>query len=409
MSALYWLRNDLRLHDNTILNAFSKEQEGALIFVESRSFKRAQSKRQDFLNSELAHLAFDLEKYGQKIYRSKEPLLFTLEKIHAQTPLKTIYFSNECAVEEKEDEKLLIHFCHHHQIKIINDYQQTLIHLEDLPFPQIKDLPFIFTDFRKKVEAKLIIRNELSAPSSLPNNLNLNALFSTIEPSEKKETGSKRIEDYFFITQKVREYKLTRNGLIEYDDSTKFSKWLNSGSLSPRTIYHQLKNHEIEYGANESTYWVLFELLWRDYFKFLSLKYQNKLFTKEGITNQNKTTEPFSAETFKKWKNGETGDDFIDAFMRELNQTGFMSNRGRQNVASYLIHDLKINWLHGAKYFEKMLIDYDPDINYGNWLYLSGNGTDPRSRKFNTKKQAEDYDPDKKFRNLWLPQNQDNK
>jgi len=88
--------------------------------------------------------------------------------------------------------------------------------------------------------------------------------------------------------------------------------------------------------------------------------------------------------------------------MRELNQTGFMSNRGRQNVASYLIHDLKINWLHGAKYFEKMLIDYDPDINYGNWLYLSGNGTDPRSRKFNIEKQAQDYDPDKNFRNLWL-------
>lgn len=402
MSAVYWLRNDLRLKDNVILEAFAKESTGAFLFIESRSLKRAEEKRLSFIDSELAHLAFELKSFGQKIYRSKDPLIFTLEKIHAHSPIKTVYFSNEYAVEEKEDEKLLINFCQYHKIKIIHDYQQTLIHLHDLPFSKIEDLPFIFTDFRKKIEDKLIIRSEIPTPIALPKNLNLTTLFPSIIPEEKKETGLKRLEYYFFTSHKVKTYKETRNGLINYDDSTKFSKWLNTGSLGPRSIYHQLKIYELNFGSNESTYWVLFELLWRDYFKFLSLKYQNKLFIKEGISNKNKAISPFNADAFKKWKNGETGNDFIDAFMRELNQTGFMSNRGRQNVASYLIHDLKINWLHGAKYFEKMLIDYDPDINYGNWLYLSGNGTDPRSRKFNIEKQAQDYDSDKNFRNLWL-------
>ena len=87
--------------------------------------------------------------------------------------------------------------------------------------------------------------------------------------------------------------------------------------------------------------------------------------------------------------------------MNELNSTGWMSNRGRQNVASYLIHDLGLNWTWGASYFEKKLIDYDPDVNWGNWLYLSGRGSDPRARKFNTQKQAMTYDPNGEYQKRW--------
>ena len=87
--------------------------------------------------------------------------------------------------------------------------------------------------------------------------------------------------------------------------------------------------------------------------------------------------------------------------MNELNSTGWMSNRGRQNVASYLIHDLNLPWVWGAGYFEAKLIDYDVSSNWGNWLYLSGQGTDPRSRKFNVEKQAQDYDPNAEYRKKW--------
>jgi deoxyribodipyrimidine photo-lyase len=100
---------------------------------------------------------------------------------------------------------------------------------------------------------------------------------------------------------------------------------------------------------------------------------------------------------------GHTGDDLVDANMQELNATGWMSNRGRQNVASYLVHDLGIDWRWGAAYLESQLIDYDPASNYGNWMYIAGSGHDPRPfRKFNTKGQAERYDADKTYRNLWL-------
>jgi len=89
--------------------------------------------------------------------------------------------------------------------------------------------------------------------------------------------------------------------------------------------------------------------------------------------------------------------------MKELNLTGFMSNRGRQNVASYLCNDLQIDWRYGAAYFEEQLIDYDVCSNWGNWAYIAGVGNDPRGhRVFNVQKQANDYDRDFTFRKLWL-------
>ncbi|WP_317047746.1 FAD-binding domain-containing protein, partial [Chryseobacterium sp. HMWF001] len=106
----------------------------------------------------------------------------------------------------------------------------------------------------------------------------------------------------------------------------------------------------------------------------------------------------------QKWKDGETDSDFVNANMLELKNTGWMSNRGRQNVASYFCKILKQDWRIGAAYFEEMLIDYDVHSNYGNWMYLAGVGNDNRDRTFNPEKQAEMYDSNQKFRRLWLKQ-----
>jgi len=107
----------------------------------------------------------------------------------------------------------------------------------------------------------------------------------------------------------------------------------------------------------------------------------------------------------KIWIEGRTGIPFIDANMRELAATGFMSNRGRQIVASFLINDLKISWQMGAEYFESVLIDYDPCSNYGNWNYIAGVGSDPReNRYFNIMSQARKYDPEGDYVRLWIPE-----
>jgi deoxyribodipyrimidine photo-lyase len=212
-----------------------------------------------------------------------------------------------------------------------------------------------------------------------------------------------RLKHYFFETKSISKYKETRNGMIGADYSSKFSAWLALGSLSPREIYFELKKYEAQFGSNDSTYWLVFELLWRDYFRFMMKKHHFKFFQQNGIQNKGITINKHNILALQSWIDGQTGVDFVDANMLELKLTGFMSNRGRQNVASYLCNDLKLDWRYGAAYFEQQLIDYDVCSNWGNWAYLAGVGNDPRgNRYFNIEKQAKDYDKDKEYRKLWL-------
>ena len=215
--------------------------------------------------------------------------------------------------------------------------------------------------------------------------------------------GLKRLHNYFFETKKLGFYKKTRNGLIGTDYSSKFSPWLANGSLSARTIYWNVKKFEEDEIKNQSTYWLIFELIWRDYFKYISLKHGNNIFKIGGILNKNYAWSS-NRKIIQNWINGETKDDFVNANMIELKRTGWMSNRGRQNVASYFAKELTLDWRIGAAYFESILLDYDVHSNFGNWMYVSGVGNDPRDRKFNTQLQAERYDPAHLFRNRWLQQ-----
>jgi deoxyribodipyrimidine photo-lyase len=141
-------------------------------------------------------------------------------------------------------------------------------------------------------------------------------------------------------------------------------------------------------------------LLWRDYFRLLHLKYGRLLYRASGLKG---SSEPgHNSQEFARWCRGETGEPLIDAGMRELAATGFLSNRMRQIVASYLIFDLKGDWRAGAAWFEAQLVDYDVYSNQGNWLYIAGYGTDPRGgRRFNTAKQADEHDADGAYRALW--------
>jgi deoxyribodipyrimidine photo-lyase len=108
-------------------------------------------------------------------------------------------------------------------------------------------------------------------------------------------------------------------------------------------------------------------------------------------------------EAYWRWCEGTTGERIVDAGMRELAATGWISNRMRQIVASYLVHDLACDWRAGAAWFESQLIDHDVYSNQGNWLYVSGRGTDPRQgRRFNPQKQSQEHDPDGRYQARWL-------
>lgn len=280
----------------------------------------------------------------------------------------------------------------------------TLYPRDEIPFER---MPFLFTEFRKKVEmesepARLIERAFQHATSSVAFPVDVKPMEiderSAFPFQGGEQAGRKRLAHY--VNGPVRTYKETRNG-FGVDDSSKLSAYLANGSLSPRRVLHELEQHEASHGANESTYWLYFELLWREFFQWVALEQGKRLFRAQGIRSKEKSWR-VEEDVITRWQRGETGVDFVDSFMRELNATGWMSNRGRQIVASYFAKELGQDWRYGAAYFESRLIDYDVASNYGNWAYQAGVGNDSRDRRFNIARQQETYDPNGAFRNTWL-------
>jgi deoxyribodipyrimidine photo-lyase len=424
---IVWFKTDLRLHDNeTLVKAIEQSDEILPVYCFDEAhynttefgFKKIGNFRTQFLLEALQDLDNSLRAIGSGLIIVRGKPHEELDKLVQKYNVKKIFAKKEVAHEEKLTQELVEKQIWKHNCALETFSTSTLYHALDLPF-SIKDIPNVFTVFRKQVEKESSIRNIFEKPLKiqsptiepiqLPRIEQLGLQNSTTDKRAAivlrggETEGIKRIQHYFFETKAIANYKETRNGMIGSDYSTKFSAWLAMGCLSPREIYYELKKYENQFGANESTYWLEFELLWRDYFRFMMKKYHHKFFLQHGIQTKTEKLNNHNQELLQTWIDGETGIDFIDANMIELKLTGFMSNRGRQNVASYLCNDLKLDWRYGAAYFEQQLIDYDVCSNWGNWAYLAGVGNDPRgNRYFNIEKQANDYDKDKLFRKLWL-------
>jgi deoxyribodipyrimidine photo-lyase len=428
-TSIVWFKTDLRLQDNeTLAKAISQSDTIIPVYCFDEShftttafgFKKTGGFRAQFLLESLIDLDSNLRAIGSGLLVVKGNPEIEIPKLVQHYKANKVFAKREVAFEEKQTEELVQEALFKERCELQTFSTSTLYHAEDLPF-SIKDIPDIFTNFRKKTEKDAVIRKAFDKPKQINSpeipKLDLPTLkaFDLTSVSIDKraaihfkggETEAvKRLNHYFFESKCISNYKETRNQLVGADYSSKFSAWLAMGCISPRFIYQELQKYETQYGANESTYWLVFELLWRDYFRFMMKKYKIKFFQQAGIQNKAITITTHNRKQLQNWINGKTGVDFVDANMIELKRTGFMSNRGRQNVASYLCNDLKLDWRYGASYFEQQLIDYDVCSNWGNWAYLAGVGNDPRgNRYFDIEKQATDYDKSKVYRNLWLKQ-----
>ena len=424
---IIWFKTNLRLADNEALYAAC--QSNALVipaycfdhshFTKTTfETKKTGNFRAAFLIESLSNLDENLRKLNSGLVILKGKPEEELLKIAETYKATKIYAQQEIAHEEQATEKRVKAALQKLNCELETFESNCLYTENQLPFKR-NELPDVFTHFRKLVEKLTKVQSPLPQPIKINSPQIEQTVFPTladlnltkIEPDNRAALAFKggetealtRLNHYFEETKCISTYKETRNGLVGANYSSKFSTWLALGCISPKTIYQQLKIYENTFGANESTYWLFFELLWRTYFRLVMKKYGHQLFLKKGIKASKTTSALPNYQLLEKWKNGNTGVDFIDANMLELKLTGFMSNRGRQNVASYFINDLKQDWRYGAAYFEEQLIDYDVSSNWGNWAYLAGVGNDPRSnRYFNIEKQANDYDKDKQYRNLWL-------
>lgn len=430
---LLWFRSDLRLHDNeALVDASNQEAHIYPIYVfDSRvfmgltkyGFRKTDVFRAQFIIESVKNLRDNLRQRGSDLIirvGHPEEIIFDMAK-----ELKTswVFCNRERTHEELNVQDTLEKNLWSIGQEVRYSRGKMLYYTADLPFP-VTHTPDVFTNFRKEVEKIVQVRTPLRTPEQVltPKNdeIDFGALpelsdfgFDESDIVKAKNCllkggeseGLNRLHQYFWESDSVGRYKETRNGLLGLNYSSKFSSYLSHGCLSPKSIYCDLVKYEKERKKNSSTYHMFFELLWRDFFRLMGKKHGNAIFLKGGIKQEERSDLKDDMSLFKIWADARTGIPFIDAAMRELNTTGFMSNRARQNVASFLVNDLHVNWQIGAEYFESKLIDYDPCSNWGNWNYISGIGCDPReNRHFNIILQAKRYDPNGEFIKYWLPE-----
>ncbi|CAD6587405.1 MAG: hypothetical protein ASARMPREDX12_002833 [Alectoria sarmentosa] len=495
---VYLLRRDLRLNDNPILHEVSKtfqqsqhpythflpiyifaaqqiEISGFLSsdsdrspFPEARShvagFWRCGPHRAKFLAESVWDLKRSLHNTGSDLEirvglagQVIQELLIAFKKNSAE--VVAVWMTDEEGVEEKREVRDVKEAAERAgtEFKLWND-EKYYVDDRDVPFRNPRDLPDVFTSYRKQVEPlRGVPRRPLPSPTKLPPlppsipsqphpfkipmtvedtiaklhkpldaNLGLSnpPLWPTdaasAHPFHGGETAGQDRIRHLVTTGSVATYKDSRNGLTGLDFSTKLSSWLALGCVSARQVHEYLLNfedgktdlgrrvHGYGKGENKGTAAVRFELLWRDYFRLATRKFGPRLFRIGGFKNDTSSSWKYlkDKETQRRvtrFLEGTTGTGLVDASMKELFLTGWTSNRSRQNVASFLAKHLGIDWRVGAEWYESLLVDYDLSSNWGNWEYLAGVGNDPReARVFNPVKQAFDYDPQGDYVKHWV-------
>ncbi len=442
-TVLFWFRRDLRLHDQLAMAAALNSGATHLVPVLCQpnthemsrwGFTRKSSHRHKFETTAVRDLASQLGRLGNSLRQCQGSPAKVLPAL-ATALGATAIFCEEIAAPYEQAEVAMLRAA---GLNVQTVWQSSLLRPSDLPWPAAS-LPSVFTTFRRAVE-----QANITAPMALPAPLTIlpppQALSAAVWQGlldsadalnlaeEQTALSGVKEEDpvsdwrssfpyrspacdggeaaalahlqWYLDRQLPHTYDATRNGLTGFEYSSKFSPWLATGALSARHVMAQLRGFEQAHGANKGTYWLWYELLWRDYFRLLHLQHGVALYRARGLSSQPPPTHVPSA--FARWCQGDTGEPLVDAAMRELRSTGYLSNRLRQVAASYLIYDLQCDWRAGAAWFESQLLDYDPYSNQGNWLYIAGRGTDPRGgRRFNPVKQAQEHDPDGSYRRLW--------
>ena len=426
---ILWFRKNLRTYDNPALLRASESSERLIcVFIydeithyEQHGVQSLGPYRANFLWESLTALKSALKALGNDLIILKGDAAEVLKDLASQTDAKKILAPHECGHCEQLQETAIKKFC---ELEIVGG--ATLLDIHSLP-SEPASLPNSYILFRRMIETNWdeqvwAVPACYESPQKLPpppekviiQGLDKNPVADSRPTPEKavmkfdggEVAALRRLNAYIWSGNALENYKETRNQLLGEKFSSKFSPWLANGCLSPRHVYHEIRRFEKEKLENESTRWLICQLLWRDYYHFASYKHGADLFLGGGMRGQSCSKKEISitqSDKIQKWCQGKTGQRFVDANMTELLETGYMSNRGRQSVALYLVKDLDQDWRLGASWFEHYLLDFEPCNNYGNWNFQAGIGHDLRkSNGFKIENEAQRHDPLGTYQDYWL-------
>jgi len=398
--SIFWFRRDLRLHDNKALfHALQSEEKILPIFIFDIDILKKIPKddaRISFIYSELKAMNMHLESFGTEIkmfHGNPKDVFRSLMKNYTIVKVFTNHDYEPYAIKRDLDIKEVVS-----SSKIDFQTYKDQVIFERNEITKKDGKPYVvYTPYSKKWLEKY----ETNKPGNYPSEDFLDRLYKktksetlTLSDIGFIETNIP-IKNYIFNSRIINEYEETRN-FPALDNTSKLGPHLRFGTVSVRQMVSRADAHENKI--------FLKELIWREFFMQILWHFpethKNSFKSKyDRIIWRNNEKE------FKKWCEGNTGYPMVDAGMRQLNKTGFMHNRVRMLVGSFLCKHLLIDWRWGEAYFAEKLHDYEMSSNVGNWQWVAGTGVDasPYFRIFNPTSQIQKFDKELKYIKKWVP------
>lgn len=451
--ALWFRANDLRLDDNTALQAACRDAKSLLpVYVfnplcfntltQYGGARKSSARRARFLMECVASLRQQLEARGLGLAIGLGNPSEIVPRFSSMC--EAVFVTEGFCTEEKREEVQVSRNLVHGELKRV--WGGTLFFPNELGNDP-DNIPLGHMQFRSNCRSKGRIRDPIPEPSRLPplprfQDTDVNAeilkalkfmpslqdLGYSVEEAEAahfndprgvmvweggEEAAWVRLQKWMFDDDHLKDYRDIQNGMVGEGYSSKLSPWIARGCISPRRIRKEALRYEAERMIkNFSTYWLPNMLEWRDFMIYIARSQGDRIFKRGGIIGD---TSPWhgTKDALQAWKDGRTGEALVDAGMKELLLTGYMSMRARHIVATYLIYDLGVDWRHGAAHFEEHLLDYDPALNWCMWMQAPGllgrGGRHQGLLHFSVKKsvasqrkQLSNHAPDRAYIRHWL-------
>ena len=390
---IFWFRRDLRLHDNTALNlALASKRKVLPIFIFDTTILNELEQddaRVNFIHESLSGINLELKKYGSSLLIKKGKPIEVWQEILSEYDVEEVFANKD-----------------YEPYGISRDQQiRTLLSQKNSSFITCKDhvifeenevtkndgLPYtVYTPYKNKWLEKFHAQTMNIQPLGGTNFYEQNNAFPALDEIGFKPT-TKKVKPINF--NELRAYHHKRD-FPEKDSGTNLGPHLRFGTVSVRQM--------VKMGLEQNQTF-LQELIWREFFMQILFHFP-QVVTQSFKKQYDRIEWRNNTDEFELWCKGETGYPMVDAGMKELNQTGYMHNRVRMVVASFLCKHLLIDWRWGEAYFAKKLLDYELASNNGNWQWAAGTGCDaaPYFRVFNPTTQQEKFDPNYNYIKKWL-------
>ena len=402
--SIFWHRRDLRIADNTgLFQALNSGKRVQPIFIfDTEILEKLESKsdaRVQFIHTELSKLKEEYQKIGSDLLVFYGRPMEVWKELISDLDVRSVFTNHDYEPYSKERDRQIADLLVSKKITFQTFKDHTIFEREEVL--KADGSPYtVFTPYSKKWKAKLNEQPLIQYPSE--KHLNNLSAQSPIQMMELKEIGFEEVDLRFpekrIDLDVISEYEKTRD-IPSIKGTTRLSVHLRFGTLSIREL--------VKLALQKNEKW-LNELIWRDFYMMILHHFPhvvNSAFRAKYDRIEWRNNE----KEFEAWCKGNTGYPIVDAGMRELNKTGFMHNRVRMVVASFLTKHLLIDWRWGEVYFAQKLLDFELSSNNGGWQWASGSGCDaaPYFRVFNPYLQTKRFDPDLKYTRKWVPEFED--